>query len=392
MSLFNRARRCLVASLAVAAAALGGAGGALFGVCGPFSDVSDPVFCPFVLEIFTLGITNGTTPTTYDPASSVSRVQLAAFLSRTVDGLVKRGSPRASQGKFWNPQNASVLALTTMGVGPGGGPVLLRSDGTDVWATSTESGTVSRLRAGDGKLLETWTGAPLAYGIVMAMGLVVVSGETTPGALFTIDPTQPAGEVTTVASNLPTQPRGIAFDGSRVWTANGFGSISIVTPGSIPWAVTTVTTGFVSPVDVLYDGANIWATDFDGGKVLKLDSAGAILKSVNVANPMHAVFDGTNLWVPGITSATVTVLRASTGTVLRVLTGNGLAGPFAAAFDGERVLVTNQFGDSVSLWKAADLTPLGTFPMPAGSTVAGACTGGAYFWIALDYANKIARF
>ncbi len=64
-----------------------GAGSALLGTCGPFADVSDAVFCPFVLEIFTLGITTGTTPTTYDPTSSVSRLQMAAFLSHTVDGL-----------------------------------------------------------------------------------------------------------------------------------------------------------------------------------------------------------------------------------------------------------------------------------------------------------------
>jgi hypothetical protein len=34
-----------------------------------------------VLEVFYLGITTGTSPTTYDPASNVSRLQMAAFLS-----------------------------------------------------------------------------------------------------------------------------------------------------------------------------------------------------------------------------------------------------------------------------------------------------------------------
>jgi hypothetical protein len=108
------ARQSLVVSLAVAAALLGGAGGSLFGVCGPFTDVSDAAFCPFVLEIFTLGITTGTTPTTYDPAGSVSRLQMAAFLSRTVDGAVRRGHPRAAQERLWNPRSDSVLALTTV--------------------------------------------------------------------------------------------------------------------------------------------------------------------------------------------------------------------------------------------------------------------------------------
>jgi hypothetical protein len=58
---------------------------ALLGACGPFSDVAADSFCPFVLEIFYIGITTGTTPATYEPAGNVSRLQMAAFLSR--DGL-----------------------------------------------------------------------------------------------------------------------------------------------------------------------------------------------------------------------------------------------------------------------------------------------------------------
>src|SRR5512141_2249195 len=136
-------------------AALLGASSALLGVCGPFTDVTDAQFCPFVLEIFTLGITTGTTPTTYDPGSAVSRLQMAAFLSRSVDGVLKRGSRRAALDQFWTAQNASVLGLTTVG----SSPVLLKSDGSDVWvANNGGSGSVSRVRGSDGKLLETWTG------------------------------------------------------------------------------------------------------------------------------------------------------------------------------------------------------------------------------------------
>src|SRR6185295_12971613 len=79
-------RSCGVLVLA-AGAFIVGAGSAMLGVCGPFTDFTDAGFCPFVLEIFYLGITTGTTPTTYDPTSSVSRLQMAAFLSRSVDGV-----------------------------------------------------------------------------------------------------------------------------------------------------------------------------------------------------------------------------------------------------------------------------------------------------------------
>jgi len=93
---------------------------------------------------------------------------------------------------------------------------------------------------------------------------------------------QMAGAATTVASNLGNIPFGnipfgIAFDGARIWTANASGSVSIVTPGAtIPWTVTTVTTGFSEPGGALYDGASVSVTDITAGTLLKVDSAGAI--------------------------------------------------------------------------------------------------------------------
>src|SRR4249919_3482481 len=102
------------ATLSLAAAILAGAASALLGACGPFTDAAADSFCPFVLEIFYLGITTGTTATTYDPGSNVSRLQMAAFLSRTVDGVLKRGSRRAALDQHWTTQNSTVLGLTTL--------------------------------------------------------------------------------------------------------------------------------------------------------------------------------------------------------------------------------------------------------------------------------------
>ncbi len=295
---------------------------------------------------------------------------------------------RAALDQFWTPQNGTVLGLTTVGLVPW----LLKSDGADIWVANA-SGTVSRVRASDGKLLETWTGATNAFGVLVAMGKILVTGQTTPGTLYSIDPSQAAGSVTTVASNLGNVPTGIAFDGARVWTANQVsGSVSIVTPGAtVPWAVMTVTTGFSAPLGALYDGANVWVTDGNAGTLLKLDSAGAILQTVTVGGtPEFPVFDGANIWVPNGSSQFVSVVRASSGAVVATLTGNGLNGPRAAAFDGQRVLVTNEGGYSVSLWKATDLTPLGSF-LTGASSPRGACSDGINFWITLG-TNQLARF
>src|SRR5215510_6125696 len=145
MSVARTGRRPVFASLAVVAALIGGAASALFGLCGPFTDVAADAFCPFVLEIFYLGITTGTTATTYDPGANVTRLQMAAFLSRTVDGALKRGGRRASLNQFSTPQNDTVLGLTTVGDSPQGA----KADGADVWVANHSGNSVSRVRESD---------------------------------------------------------------------------------------------------------------------------------------------------------------------------------------------------------------------------------------------------
>jgi hypothetical protein len=394
MNRIVRVRRLLTVGCLGIAVLVGAAAGAVV-TCGPFTDVAADAFCPFVLEIFYLGITTGTTPTTYDPSANVNRLQMAAFLSRTVDRALLRGSRRAALARFTTAKTPQALGLTTVGLDP----EQVKSDGADLWVSHGNPGAVSRVRASSGKLLETWTGAGGASGVVAAMGLVLVSADQSPsGRLYRIDPTQAAGAVTTVATNLGNRAFGLAFDGSRFWTANlgSPGSVSIITPGaSLPWTVTTVTAGFSSfgPGGILYDGANIWVTDLSAGKLFKLDGGGGILLTVTVGStPEVSVFDGTSIWVPNDGSDSVSVVRASTGAVLATLTGNGINAPTGSAFDGERVLVVNGGGDSVSLWKAADLTSLGTFDLGAGTQPLFACSDGVNFWITLSAASKLARF
>jgi hypothetical protein len=89
------------------------------------------------------------------------------------------------------------------------------------------------------------------------------------------------------------------------------------------------------------------------------------------------------------------VVRATgslAGTVLATLTANGLSGPIQAAFDGERVLSTNLNGSSVSLWKASDFTPIGTFSTGTTTLPYGACSDGLNFWVTLSGTARLARF
>jgi hypothetical protein len=372
------------------------------GSCGgasltlPFTDVpsSNIFFCAIASAYFS-GLTNGTTATTYSPSQTVTREQMAAFVSRTMDQSLKRGSQRAVAKKWWMPQSAKNVTLTTVG----NLPQKVEFDGTDLWVTNLGSDTVMRVRASDGKVLDTWTGADGAIGIVAAMGKIFITGHTNPGKLYRIDPTLPAGAVTTLTSSLGAFPSGIAFDGSRIWTANFGGTISIVSLN--PTTVTTVSTGFVQPIGMLYDGSNIWVTNSGSDDLYKLNSDGTIAQTIPVGNtPNFPVFDGANIWVPNFDSSSLTVVRVkdaqgnplATTFVLATLTGNGLNRPHTAAFDGERILVTNFVGDSVSLWKAADLTPLGFVSVGASTIPVGACSDGLNFWIVLNSTNKLGRF
>ncbi|HKA35825.1 MAG TPA: hypothetical protein VKH43_03345 [Thermoanaerobaculia bacterium] len=366
-------RRTVVA-LAFGAALLCGAGSVLLGTCGPFTDTANDVFCPFVLEIFYVGITTGTTPTTYDPSGNVTRLQMSAFLSRGVGAALRRGSRAAALGRFW--RDTGQLAVTTVGAQP----FFARSDGADVWVGNHLGFSVSRVRVSDGKLLENWSVGTPPTGIVVAMGRVVVASDLTPNArLYSIDPSLPAGAATTVATNLGPAVQSLTFDGASFWSANfgippgpGGGSVSRITPGAPPWTVTTITSGFSNPDGIEYDGSNVWVTDVTAGTLLRLAGTGAVLQTVTVQNsPAMLVFDGANLWVPNAGSNSISVVRASTGSVLATLTGNGLNAPFAAAFNGEVVAVTNVLGSaSVSAWNAQNLAPLGTISLTFGPELA----------------------
>ncbi|HKA37774.1 MAG TPA: S-layer homology domain-containing protein, partial [Thermoanaerobaculia bacterium] len=305
--------------------------------CPPFVDVAADAFCPFVQEVFYLGITTGTTPTTYDPTGNVTRLQMAAFLSRTVDGVLKRGSRRAALNQFWNPHTPSDLGITTMTFQ---GADYAAANGLSVWVSGTFGNSVTQVLAGTGGLFGTWTGATQAKGVLIARGQTFVAGATSPGRLYMINPQAAAGAVTTVATNLGDGALALAYNGARILSANTSGSVSVVVPtASIPWTVTTVTTGYTSPTGILFAGDTFWVTDQGAGKLLRVGSIGNVLQTVTVqALPFQSVFDGTNIWVPNFGSDTVTVVRAFNGAVLQTLTAVGLSGPKVAAFDGERVL------------------------------------------------------
>ena len=61
----------------------------------PFTDVAGSVFFCTIAEAYFSGLTNGTDATHYSPSADVTRDQMAAFITRTLDQSLMRGSDRA---------------------------------------------------------------------------------------------------------------------------------------------------------------------------------------------------------------------------------------------------------------------------------------------------------
>jgi len=355
----------------------------------PFTDLSScPNAVPAITEAYATGITTGTSPTTFGPALGVSRSQMATFVTRTLDQSIVRESRNAPLNQWATPRGILQMATTTLG----GTLMNAVSDGTNVWVADSAGGRVLKVEGSTGRLLETWTGASGAFSMAVAMGKIFIISNTS--ALYEIDPQGVAGPVTVVTTSAPilSGPTSIVFDGTRLWII-GYPGVSFVTPrASLPWHLTTVTTGFQALTGGIYDGSNIWVTDFKAGKLFELDSNGAIVRTVAVgATPMYPVFDGTNIFVPRFSDNAVSVVRAATGVQLPDLTGNGLAGPEAASFDGRRILITNFAGDSVSVWKAANLKAIGTSSTGVDSFPTSACSDGLNFWVTLQ-SGTLVRF
>jgi YVTN family beta-propeller protein len=375
--------------LAVAAQELCGTGMYPF----PYTDVSavGAAFCPGIMEAYVTGVSKGTTPTTFSPNDTVSRLQMTTFLQRSLDQGLTRASPRAALNQWWTPQSTASMQTITVG----GNAVSCAADGKDIWIST--GGSVVQVQASTGTPLGTWTGATNSAAVVVAGGKAFVTGLTGPANLYVIDPTQPPGAVTVAASKLGNNPEGIAFDGTNLWTANISGSVSIITPqATTPYPVTTVTTGFVNPVGILYDGTHIWVTDTNADTLLKLDATGAIIQTLAVGNgPGSPVFDGANIWVPNSVSNSITVVQAGSGNVVATIgadANNKLNRPTAASFDGERVLVTNQLGDSVSVFNAADLSLIANVTTGASTLPNGPCSDGVNFWVPLQNTGNLLRF
>src|ERR1700730_19374884 len=101
MKPMSASRRVLLGiALCILALVAGGATRIVQDTCGPFTDVT-PDFCPYVLELYYLGITVGTSATTFSPDAPLTRGQAAVFVAKGLDQSLARTTRRAALGQWW---------------------------------------------------------------------------------------------------------------------------------------------------------------------------------------------------------------------------------------------------------------------------------------------------
>src|SRR5690348_15698901 len=128
-------KRAWIVPLALSALLAGGATRVVQDQCGPFTDVT-PGFCPYVLELYYLGITAGTSATTFSPDDPLTRGQGAVFIAKGLNQTLARSSRRAALGQWWTTTPRWDDRIGTIDVGLN--PIGIASDGADLWVANQQ--------------------------------------------------------------------------------------------------------------------------------------------------------------------------------------------------------------------------------------------------------------
>jgi YVTN family beta-propeller protein len=141
---------------------------------------------------------------------------------------------------------------------------------------------------------------------------------------------------------------------------------------------------------LLFDGTNIWASNYAENTVSKVDPLGGALRGTfGVGNaPFGLAFDGSSIWVANNEDDTVTQLNANDGQTLQTITTG--ASPACIAFDGVNIWVTNMGDNTLTQIRASDGVVLRNFA--TGLSPLGVVFDGVNVWVANSGENTVSRF
>lgn len=328
---------CLVLALTLG----GGAASVLLGACGPFGDVSSLV-CNAVLKIYFLGVTVGTSPTTFSEGDPVTRGQMALFLARTYDQVQRTENPvRLAQGLVNQPSNYEYFddlkdPLLT------GRPNGFATDGLYDYVASQDTTKIGIYVSANGVRIGSFTtGTTNNRMVCNGIYLYITSRYGTTLKRIQLR----SGMVTDPwGASLPSGTGDICFalDNVAVTTNSGISIENTFSNG-----VTNVDLGG-GAYGVVFDGAYLWASGGPGGdKLFKIDVGGTIQPGypVTLDGPVNYYMgnDGQNLWIPikigGTTPAIEIVgMRAQSGVKV-----DELGAPLSKATDVEGIAFNGKY-------------------------------------------------
>jgi DNA-binding beta-propeller fold protein YncE len=143
---------------------------------------------------------------------------------------------------------------------------------------------------------------------------------------------------------------------------------------------------------VMFDGQFIWAAvqNPNGGFVEKiLPRTGGVLGAVQVGGaPLDLAFDGTNVWVTDYSTSDVQVINQA-GQVINIFYLATGSDPEGIVFDGQYIWIANNGAGANSVTKidAARQTLVATYPV--GLNPDGVAYDGTYIWVTNSYNNSV---
>jgi YVTN family beta-propeller protein len=147
-----------------------------------------------------------------------------------------------------------------------------------------------------------------------------------------------------------TTANAVLFDGEFIWVAiegKGGGALEKLTQTGVVLSTTQVG---AAPIELAYDGARVWVTNYTSSTVSVVDQNGVLVHTTFLpaaAHPEGIIFDGKYIWVANNGAGENSVSKFDAGSM--ALIANYPVGllPDGFAFDGNYIWVTNSYSDNV---------------------------------------------
>ena len=178
-------------------------------------------------------------------------------------------------------------------------------------------------------------------------------------------------------------PTNLLFDGANIWASNSNTSAGVLTKvrASDGTILGTYSVG-MGPYGMAFDGTLVWVANYASGDLSTVNVAtGATTLSIPLSGCVADFlgYDGSHIWANCLFSGTVQKLAIHGNLLNTIPTGTS---PGAFAFDGTNIWVANSGSNTVSRILASCTTPCTAVSFAVGSNPWGITFDGKYIRVA----------